>query len=162
MGIHKSPIKPKLVSASQVENNYLVLPEHTNSLGNIFGGTVMSWIDITAAIAAYKHCRTLVVTASMDHLTFLHPVRLGDLVNLKASVNFASKRSIEVGVRVESENPLTGERQHTSSAYLTFVSLGDEGHAKEVPPLIAKSKAELRRMKDGQKRYQYRKSLRQK
>lgn len=154
-------VASKRIEESQIENNYLVLPEHTNPLGNIFGGTVMAWIDITAGIAAFKHCRTIVVTASMDKLTFLHPVRLGDLVTLKASVNYASERSIEVGVRVEAENPITGKRAHTSSAYLTFVSLDDSGQAQRVPRVEPNGEVQIRRYQAGEKRYKTRKSERE-
>lgn len=142
---------------SSLETTHLVLPEHTNAMGNIFGGTVMSWIDITASIVAFRHCRSLVVTAGMDKLSFLYPVRLGDLVTLKASVNFTSKRSMEIGVKVLAENPITGLKKHTSSAYLTFVSLDADGHAKEIPQINPKTAEEKRRFKAGSERYRIRK-----
>jgi acyl-CoA hydrolase len=125
-------------------------------MGNIFGGTIMSWIDITASIVAFRHCRTAVVTASMDDLHFLHPVRLGELVMLKGSVNFTGNRSLEVGVKVIAENPLTGEQRHTASSYLTFVSLDADGKATPVPPLLPATAEEKRRFAEGQARKQAR------
>jgi acyl-CoA hydrolase len=123
----------------------LVLPSHTNSLGSIFGGQVMSWIDIAAAIAAQRHSRSVVVTASIDQLQFIEPVYKGWVVNLKASVNFAGKTSMEVGVRVDAENPSTGERVHTASAYLTFVALDSEFRPKAVPKVAPVTDDEKRR-----------------
>lgn len=151
-------LTPKPVKDSIIETTHLVLPEHTNPLGNIFGGQVMSWIDITAAIVAFRHCRSVVVTASMDKLSFLHPVKLGDLLTLKASANFTSQRAIEVGVKIFSENPVTGDVKHTSSAYVTFVSLDEAGKAQPIRPLIPETVDEKRRFKEGEERYLRRKS----
>ena len=117
----------KPVQASQVIMTQLVLPTHTNAIGTVFGGTVMSWIDISAAIAAQRHSCSEVVTASIDQLNFIAPIRAGWVVNLKASVNFTSKTSMEIGVRVDAENPKTSEFFHTASAYLTFVAIGSDG-----------------------------------
>lgn len=130
----------------------LVLPSHTNSLDTIFGGTVMSWIDIAAAISAQRHSGKPVVTASIDRLDFIAPIRKGWVVNLKAQVNFCSKTSMEVGVRVDAENPMTGEKFHTSSAYLTFVALGGNGKPAEVPQLRLETDEDKRRFQEGQKR----------
>ena len=152
-----STLPPKKVSESTLESTHMVLPEHTNAMGNIFGGTIMSWVDITASIVAFRHCRNPVVTASMQEMSFLHPVQLGDLVILKASINYASKRSVEVGVRVESENPLTGRRQHTSSAYLTFVALDSDNKAMVVPEVIPETDIEKERYQKAEQRYQSRK-----
>lgn len=146
----------KPVSDSALETTYLVMPEHTNAMGNIFGGIIMSWIDITASIVAFRHCRTAVVTASMDDLHFLHPVRLGELVMLKGSVNFTGNRSLEVGVKVIAENPLTGEQRHTSSAYLTFVSLDADGKATPVPQVMPETLEQKRRFEQGKARKQAR------
>lgn len=132
-------------SESAVTMTELVLPSHTNSLGSIFGGQVMSWIDIAAAIAAQRHSRSVVVTASIDQLQFIEPVYKGWVVNLKASVNFAGKTSMEVGVRVDAENPSTGERVHTASAYLTFVALDSEFRPKAVPKVAPVTDDEKRR-----------------
>ena len=123
----------------------IVLPQHTNALGTIFGGTVMSWIDIAGAICAGKHARNTVVTASIDALHFVAPIKLGHFVELKASVNATGTTSMEVGVRVDAENPKTGERHHSVSAYLTFVALDFDGKAIPVPPIMPSTPAEKRR-----------------
>ncbi len=130
----------------------LVLPTHTNALDTVFGGTVMSWIDIAAAIAAQRHSNRDVVTASMDQLSFVAPIRKGWVVNLKASVNFTSKTSMEVGVRVEAENPKTSELFHTASAYMTFVALGSDGKPTQVPRVVPETEVEKRRFAAAQKR----------
>ncbi|OVE81324.1 hypothetical protein BVY03_03830 [bacterium K02(2017)] len=149
----KEIIKP---ATNRLETTYLVLPEHTNFMGNIFGGTIMSWIDTTAAIVAFRHCRSIVVTAAMDDLSFLSPVHLGDMVNLKAAVNFTSKRTIEIGVKVWAENPITGKTRHTSSAYLSFVSLNKKNKAQLIKPVTPKTIDEKRRFKEGERRYKQR------
>ncbi len=148
--------KSKSVSSSQVVMTQLVLPSHTNSLDTVFGGTVMSWIDISAAIAAQRHSNKIVVTASIDRLSFIAPIKKGWVVNLKASVNFASRTSMEVGVKVEAENPLTSEMFHTASAYLTFVAVDSEGKPSEVPSLVPETEIEKRRFAAGQKRRELR------
>jgi acyl-CoA hydrolase len=133
------------VKASEVIMTQLVLPIHTNALDTVFGGTVMSWIDIAAAICAQRHSQKEVVTASIDELHFLAPIYKGWVVNLKASLNYVSRSSMEVGVRVQSENPKTGESFHTASAYLTFVALGSDGRPTAVPPLLIDSDEQKRR-----------------
>lgn len=130
----------------------LVLPTHINALGSIFGGTIMSWIDIAAAIAAQRHSNKEVVTASIDSLSFIAPVYKGWVVNLKASVNYTSRTSMEVGVRVDAENPRTGEVFHTASAYTTFVALGGNGKPIEVPGLVCETDDEKRRFAEGKRR----------
>ncbi|HEY8270134.1 MAG TPA: acyl-CoA thioesterase [Pseudobdellovibrionaceae bacterium] len=151
----------KPVSASQVIMTQLVLPSHINAMGSIFGGTVMSWIDIAAAIAAQRHSNKEVVTASMDSLSFIAPVYKGWVVNLKASVNFTSRTSMEVGVRVDAENPRTGEVFHTASAYTTFVALGSNGKPAEVPALVLETADEKRRFEAARKRREARLKSRQ-
>ena len=146
----------KRVSASQVIMTQLVLPTHTNALGSIFGGTIMSWIDVAAAIAAQRHSCKEVVTASIDSLSFIAPVYKGWVVNLRASVNFTSRTSMEVGVRVEAENPKTGELFHTASAYTTFVALGSNGKPTEVPPLLLETPEEKRRFEAAKRRREQR------
>ena len=148
--------KSKSVSSSQVVMTQLVLPSHTNSLDTVFGGTVMSWIDISAAIAAQRHSNKSVVTASIDRLSFIAPIKKGWVVNLKASVNFASRTSMEIGVKVEAENPITSELFHTASAYLTFVAVDSEGKPSEVPTLVPETIIEKRRFSDAQKRRELR------
>lgn len=145
-------LAPKSVQFSQVTMTELVLPTHTNALDTVFGGTVMSWIDISAAIAAQRHSGRDVVTASMDRLSFVAPIRRGWVVNLKASVNFTSRTSMEVGVRVDAENPKTGEMFHTASAYMTFVALGSDGKPTEVPKLVLETENDKRRYAAAQKR----------
>jgi acyl-CoA hydrolase len=135
----------KLASESQIIMTEMVLPSDTNALGTIFGGKVVSLIDIAAAMAAGKHSRSVVVTASIDALHFVSPVKLGEYVHIKASVNYAGRTSMEVGVRVDKENPLTGEMKHTATAYLTFVALDSDGKPKAVPPLAPENDEERRR-----------------
>jgi len=147
---------PKPVSASSAEFTHLVLPPDTNALGTIFGGRIMEWVDIAGSIVASRHCRQVVVTASMDALHFLAPVKVGDIVILKASVNYTHRTSMEIGVRIESENPLTGERRHTSSAYLTFVALDANGRPAAAPEVLPQSEDEKRRFEDAKTRYEYR------
>lgn len=117
----------------------------TNVAGTIHGGTVMRFVDETAALSAIRFCGMQVVTAGVDRMTFLQPVRLGELLRCRASVNAAWRTSIEVGVKVESENPITGEIKHTSTAYVTMVALGEDGRPVEVPELIVETDAERRR-----------------
>lgn len=133
------------VSATRVEMTHLVLPQFTNAHGTIFGGQVAAWIDMCAAIAAQRFCRLPVVTASIDELHFHSPIQRGHIVILRASVNAAWSRSMEVGVRVEGEDPLTGVRTHTSSAYCTFVALGADGKPTAVPRLRPETPEERRR-----------------
>lgn len=142
----------KLVADSQVIMTEMVLPSDTNALGTVFGGKVMALIDIAAAMAAGKHARSVVVTASIDALHFIAPVKLGEYIHIKASVNFAGKTSMEVGVRVDKENPFTGETKHTATAYLTFVALDSDGKPKRVPKILPQTDHEKRRFSSAQKR----------
>jgi acyl-CoA hydrolase len=148
-------------SASEVVMTQLVLPEHTNALDSIFGGVVMSWIDICAAIAAQRHSKKPVVTASIDRLNFVAPVYKGWVVNLKGKVNFVSKTSMEVGVRVDAENPRTGETFHTATAYTTFVALDEKGKPTMVTPLVCETPDEKRREKEAAARRKLRLQARQ-
>lgn len=144
--------EPKLVAESQIIMTEMILPQDTNAIGTVFGGKVMALIDIAAAMAAGKHARSIVVTASIDALHFVAPVKLGEYIHIRASVNYAGRTSMEVGVRVDKENPLTGEMKHTATAYLTFVALDSDGKAKQVPPLKAETPEEKRRFEEAQKR----------
>jgi len=146
----------KLVRESQAEMVEVVLPNDANPLGNILGGKVMHLIDIAAAIAAHRHARSYVVTASMDHVDFLHPVRIGELIVLKSSVNRVFHTSMEVGVKVFSENVLTGERRHTSSAFVTFVAIDDQGKPKPIPLVIPETEEDKRRYEQAEVRRRYR------
>ncbi|TNF32416.1 MAG: acyl-CoA thioesterase [Deltaproteobacteria bacterium] len=132
--------------------NELVLPTHTNSLGTIFGGQIMAWIDICAGMAAMRHARAQCVTASMDALDFIAPARLGELVNLKGMVNYVGRTSLEVGVRVEAEDPRTGVRRHTASAYLTFVAIADDGTPIPVRRLEPSTPSERLRYEEAEAR----------
>lgn len=140
------------VSDSHVVMTELVLPTHTNALGSIFGGVIMSWIDIAAAISAQRHARNQVVTASIDALHFIAPVYKGWIVNLKASVNFVAKTSMEVGVRIDAENPITGKTFHTASAYLTFVAVDNDLKPIPIAPITPQSEDEKRRYSRAQER----------
>lgn len=140
------------VSQSVVTMTELVLPGQINSLKSVFGGTIMSWIDIAAAISAQRHSSRPVVTASIDALNFVAPVYVGWVVNLKASVNFVSRTSMEVGVRADAENPIEGTTFHVASAYLTFVALDDYGKPMPVPQLIVETVDEKRRYAAAQER----------
>lgn len=130
--------------------------EDANIAGNVHGGTIMKLCDETAALAAIRHCRTRVVTAAMDQMQFKHAVTLGHFVTLHATVNAAWRTSMEVGVRVEAEDPQTGEALHTSSAYLTFVALDATGRPTAVPRLIAETAEEQRREREAELRRQLR------
>ena len=149
------------VSASRTEMTELVLPQDSNMLGNILGGRVMHLIDIAGAIAAHRHCRHQVVTASVDHLDFLNPVRVGDLIILEAHVNRAFRTSVEVGVDVFSEDSTTGVRKHTTSAFLTFVAIDETGKAVAVPPLIVKTSEERQRFEEAGARREARRKARE-
>ena len=135
----------RAVRESQHESSAFMLPQDANNLGNVFGGVIMALVDKTAAVAAIRHARSTCVTASIDRVDFREPIHLGDLVVLKASVNYVGRSSMEVGVRVEAEELITGMRRHTNSCYLTFVAVDDHGHPREVPALVAESEAEKRR-----------------
>ena len=147
----------KTVANSQVIMHELVLPNETNVHGNIFGGKVMYYMDMCAAMSAYKHARKPVVTASVDRLNFLAPAKMGDIIILKSLVNYVSKTSMEVGVKIESENPLTGEIKHTASAHLTFVALNKDNKPTSVDSIVAESDDEIRRYDRAKKRYLLRK-----
>jgi acyl-CoA hydrolase len=150
----------KPVRESVSEYVELALPTDANGLGNLLGGKVMHLVDLAAAMAAMRHARKPCVTASVDSLHFLHPVRIGELVTLRSSVNRAFRTSMEVGVSVMTENLVTGERRHTCSAYLTFVALDKEGKAAPVPPVIPETEDEKRRYEQAGERREYRLALR--
>lgn len=144
------PGKP--VRDSQHESSELMMPHHANNLGHVFGGVMLSMMDRTAAVAAFRHCRLNVVTASIDRVDFREPIHVGDLVVMKASVNYVGRTSLEVGVRVEAEELLSGRRRHTNSCYLTFVAVDRNGRPIEIPPLIPESPDELRRFQAAEQR----------
>ena len=151
----------RTVASTQSEMTEIILPNDTNPLGHLLGGRLMHFIDLTGAMAAYRHARTYVVTAAMDHIDFVRPVHLGDLVRLQSSVNRAFNTSMEVGVRVETENLLTGGVHHTASAYLSFVALDNHGHPTEIPALILETESDKRRNRQAQARREMRLRKRQ-
>jgi acyl-CoA hydrolase len=144
-GTHRPSRPSKTPSESQHETSELMMPQDANNMGNVFGGVILSMMDKTAAIAAFRHSRASVVTASIDRVDFREPVRLGDLVIMKSSVNFVGRSSMEVGVRVEAEDLLSGRRRHTNSCYLTFVAVDASGRPLEVPELVPQTSEERRR-----------------
>ena len=150
-------MKKKTIKNTHVIMHELILPNDTNLLGNVLGGRVMHLMDMCAAMSAYKHARTAVVTASVDRLDFLAPAKMGEIMILKSSVNYTGKSSMEVGVRIESENPKTGDIYHTSSAYLTFVSLNENGKPKRVDNINPDNDTEIRRFNEGKVRHEERK-----
>lgn len=151
-----SQLTAKTVASTQSEMTEIILPNDTNTLGNLLGGRLMHFIDLTGAMAAYRHARTHIVTASMDHIDFIQPVHVGDLLNLKSSVNRAFKSSLEVGVKVWVEHPQTGELLHVASAYLVFVAINAQGVPQRVPPLAPETPDELRRYNDAMRRREHR------
>jgi len=144
--------KRHTVEATRVETAQVVLPGHTNGMGTLFGGVVMQWIDVAAAIAATRHAGGTVATASMDRLHFLRPVRVEEFVIVKAEVSFAAHTSMEVEVEVFAENPWTAERATATHAFLTFVALDEHGKPRPVPRLITETVAERRRFEQAAKR----------
>jgi acyl-CoA hydrolase len=140
-----SELTPVPVSQSKVIMTEMVLPQHINALGSIFGGVIMSWIDIAAAISSMRHCGIQTVTASIDAMNFVQPVYKGWVVNVRAAVNFVSHTSMEVGVRVDAENPLQKKVFHTASAYLTFVAVDANGKPVPVPQVLPQTPEEVRR-----------------
>lgn len=133
------------VSETQHETSQLMLPQHANVLGHVFGGVVLSMMDTTAAVSAIRHARMACVTVSVDRVDFREPIHVGDLVIMKSSVNYVGRTSMEVGVRVETENLLTAVRRHTNSCYLTFVAVDRNGKPVPVPPLRPETPDEKRR-----------------
>jgi acyl-CoA hydrolase len=147
----KSPKEMK-VSDSLAEMTQIVLPNDTNMLGHLLGGTLMHWIDLVGAIVANRHCRKLVVTAAMEGLDFHSPIHLGHLAILKGRIHGVGTSSMEVGVEVYSENTLSGEQSHTSSAILTFVAVGADGRPSSVPGLTVTGNEENMRFREAMDR----------
>ncbi len=151
---------PKTPSDSSVEMREMVMPNHTNPQNTVFGGTVMSWIDVAAAMVAARHCGRPVVTAHIDDIDFIAPIKMGYHVLIQASLNYVGRTSMIVGVKVTSENPYTGESRTTTKAYLTFVALDDLGRPVEVPSLSPVSEDEKRRFENAKKRVSMKKTVR--
>ena len=137
---------------SQHETSEIMMPQHANNLGHVFGGVILSMMDRTAAVAAIRHARNACVTVSIDRVDFREPIHLGDLVVMKASVNFAGRTSVEVGVRVEAEDLITGARRHTNSCYMTFVAVDRNGRPRPVPAVVPATPDETRRHLAAQER----------
>ncbi len=150
----------RFVRDSASEYAELALPNDTNTLGTLLGGKVMHLVDLAGAMAAMRHARSTVVTASVDYMTFLHPIRVGQLVILRSSVNRVFRTSMEVGVKVFVEDMLTGKVSHTSSGYLTFVAIDGRGAPAPVPPVIPETDDEKRRFEDAGRRRAERLALR--
>jgi acyl-CoA hydrolase len=150
----------KVPSESEIEMRELVLPGHTNSHGTIFGGTLMSWIDIAAAMCAMKHAANPVVTAHVDGIDFMTPINVGSQVVLKASINYAGRSSMVIGVKVMVENPFNGQTRQTTKAYLTFVALDEFGKPIEVPEVDPVTEDDKRRFENAKTRTQARKEMR--
>lgn len=153
-------LSPKAVRESVSEYSELALPNDANVLGSLLGGKVMHLVDLAGAMAAMRHARRPVVTASVDHMNFLHPIRIGQLVLLRSAVNRAFRTSMEVGVKVFVEDLMSAETSHTCSAYLTFVALDAAGSRVAVPPVIPETEDEKRRYDEAGKRREYRLALR--
>jgi acyl-CoA hydrolase len=150
----------RFVRESVSEYSEFALPIDANTLGNVLGGKVMHLVDLAGALAAVRHARCPVVTASVDQMTFLHPVHIGNLIILRSSVNRVFRSSMEVGVRVEAEDLVTGHRKHTSSAYLTFVGLDPSGSRVRIPPVIPETQDQKRRFAEAEERRTYRLAMR--
>lgn len=143
---------PKPVSASHAIISVVALPRDSNHYGFVYGGTVMGLVDQAAYTAAIRHARQAVVTVCVDHLTFLRPIHIGDVIVVKSSVNYVGRTSMEVGVRVETERLATGEIEHVGSAYITMVAVDAEGHPTPVPPLLLETADDRRRHRQAQAR----------
>ena len=135
----------RAVSESQHETSELMMPQHANVLGHVFGGVILSMMDTTAAVASFRHARNACVTVSIDRVDFREPIHVGDLIIMKASVNFTGRSSMEIGVRVEAEDMISGRRRHTNSCYLTFVAVDRNGRPIEVPQIVPETPDEHRR-----------------
>ena len=157
-----SGLASKAVRESISEYSELALPNDANGLGNVLGGKVMHLVDLAAALAALRHARRPVVTASVDHMNFLHPVKIGQLMLLRSSVNRVFRSSMEIGVKVWVEDLQTGAVRHTSSAYLTFVALDATGQTIPIPPVIPETEEEKRRYEEAARRRDYRLEMRRK
>jgi acyl-CoA hydrolase len=146
----------KPVRESVSEYSELALPNDLNGLGNVLGGKVMHLVDLAAAMAGMRHARRPIVTAALDSMRFLHPVKVGQLIVLRASVNRVFQTSMEIGVKVETETLLTGAKLHTCSAYLTFVALDEKGKPARIAPVIPETEEEQRRYREAGERREYR------
>jgi uncharacterized protein (TIGR00369 family) len=148
--------KAKPMSASKISIAQLMQPEHANNLGNVHGGWIMKLVDEAGALACMRHAQRRVVTVAIDQMVFRQPIRIGDLVILNAEVTYAGRTSLEAEVQVTAENPVTGERTHTNTAYLVYVALDDNGQAVPVPALFAETESDKKRMQQARTRQKHR------
>jgi acyl-CoA hydrolase len=130
---------------SQAVMTELMMPQHANVLGHVFGGVILSLVDRVAAVAAIRHARGPCVTVSVDKVDFKEPIRIGEMVTAYARVNYTGRTSMEIGVKIEAENIITGDKRHTNSCYVTFVALDEHGRPKPVPPMVPQTDEEKRR-----------------
>ena len=142
----------KTVRASRISIAQLMQPEHANNLGNVHGGWIMKLVDEAGALACMRHAQRRVVTVAIDSMVFRQPIKISDLVILNAEVTYAGRTSMEVEVQVQAENPITGERTHTNTAYLVYVALDDNGRPTAVPPLKAETEEEKQKLQQAQER----------
>lgn len=149
-----APLTPRPMSASRSSISQVMLPNDANPMGNVHGGSIMKLVDISAAVSAMRHCGRQVVTVALDHMSFLAPVYIGDLVTITSQVEYVGRSSMLVRAVVEAENPASGRKVHTSSCVLTFVALGDDNRPVPVPPLTVDSDEEKARMEEGRRLYE--------
>ena len=149
-------LSPKPISASQITLSQLMHPEHANLLGNVHGGWIMKLVDEAGALACMRHAQRKVVTVTIDSMDFRQPIRIGDLVILKAEVSYTGRTSMEAAVEVHAENPITGEQTHTNTAYLVYVALDDAGRPTPVPPLQAETEEDKHKMEQAKVRQERR------
>jgi uncharacterized protein (TIGR00369 family) len=157
----ENPLPGKPVSASRISLAQLMQPEHANNLGHVHGGWIMKLVDEAGALACMRHAQQRVVTVAVDRMTFHQPIRITDLVTLTAEVSYVGRTSLEAEVHVVAENPITGERTHTNTAYLVYVALDKNGKPVPVPALIPETEEQRQRMEEGKARQAYRLSQRE-
>jgi uncharacterized protein (TIGR00369 family) len=145
-------LKAKSIRASQISIAQLMQPEHANNLGNVHGGWIMKLVDEAGALACMRHAQRRVVTVAIDQMVFRQPIRIGDLVILNAEVTYVGRTSMEAEVQVTAENPITGERTHTNTAYLVYVAMDDDGQPVPILPLFAETEEEKQRMQKAEQR----------
>jgi uncharacterized protein (TIGR00369 family) len=149
-------LDPKPVRASRISIAQLMQPEHANNLGNVHGGWIMKLVDEAGALACMRHAGRRVVTVAIDSMVFRQPIRIGDLVILTAEVTYTGRTSVEAEVQVVAENPVTGERTHTNTAYLVYVALDDAGNPTNIRPILAETDEEKQKLEEGRQRQQRR------
>jgi uncharacterized protein (TIGR00369 family) len=148
----KIELSPKPAHVSRITIAQLMQPEHANNLGNVHGGWIMKLVDEAGALACMRHCRRRVVTVFIDQMEFHQPIRIGDLVTLTAEVTFTGRTSLEAEVKVTAEDPTTGDQVHTNTAYVVYVALDDDRKPTQVPPILAETADEIRKLEEGKKR----------